>query len=129
MTQVTCKLQVQVEKHIIWDSIIEKEDKFRPYLGYILDKEVVIHSSRKVLTIARQNLNKRLVDCAKNAIDFLNSIWEDNLKKANSNDIISIITSARKGCKQISPLRHSPGKGWYFGPLSEVVYWYVWPTV
>ena len=74
MKHVIGQLQVQGKKQIIWDSIIEEEDKFWPYLDYILDKEVVIHSSRKVLTIARQNLNKRLVDCAKNAIDFLNSI-------------------------------------------------------
>ena len=36
--QVTVQLPVQGEKHIIWDSIIEEEDKFRSYLDYILDK-------------------------------------------------------------------------------------------
>ena len=46
MKQVTRQLQVQGEKHIIWDAIIEEADKFRPYLDYILDKELVIHSFR-----------------------------------------------------------------------------------
>ena len=45
MKRVTGQLQVQGDKHIIWDSIIEEAKKFRPYLDYILDKELVIHSS------------------------------------------------------------------------------------
>ena len=72
--QVTGQLQVQGEKHIILDSIIEEVDKFRPYLDYILDKELMIHASRQVLTVAREKLNKKEVDYAKNAIDFLNSL-------------------------------------------------------
>ena len=79
-------------KHIIWDAIIEKEDNFRPYLDYILDKEVVIHSSRKIMAVAREKLNKKAVDYANNAINFLNCLLEDNLKKENIKDRISIMT-------------------------------------
>ena len=42
MKKVIGQLLVHGEKHIIWDSIIEEAIKFRPYLDYVLDKEVVI---------------------------------------------------------------------------------------
>ena len=71
---MTGQLQVQGSKHIIWDAIIEEVDKFRPYLDYILDKELAIHSSRQVLTVAIEKLNKKPVDCVKNAINFMNSL-------------------------------------------------------
>ena len=79
--QVLGQLQVQGEKHIIWDAIIEEANKFRPYLDYILDKELVIQSSRQDLAVAREKMNKKPVECAKNAIDFLNSLLEDDLRK------------------------------------------------
>ena len=56
----------------------------------------MIHSSRQVLTVAREKLNKKPVECAKNAIDFLNSLSEDDLNKSNAKDRISIMTWARK---------------------------------
>ena len=94
--QVPIQLQVQGEKNIIWDAIIEEANKFRPYLDYILDKELVIHSSKKALTVARETLNKKPVDCAKNDIDFMNSLSEDYLKKSNIKYRISIMTWDRK---------------------------------
>ena len=52
-----------------------------PYLDCILDKELVIHSSRQALIVARENMNKKPFDCDKNAIDFMNSLSEDDLRK------------------------------------------------
>ena len=98
--QVLGQLQVQGTKHIIWDAIIEEANKFRPYLDYVLDKELEIHSSRQALTAAKEKLNKKPVECAKNAIDFLNNLSEDDLKKANVKDRISVTTWARKVIKK-----------------------------
>ena len=42
MKQVTGQSSVQGEKHIIWDALISEATKLRPYLDYILDKEVII---------------------------------------------------------------------------------------
>ena len=55
MKQVTSQATIQGTKHLIWDAIITEEDTFRPYLDYILDKGVVIHSSRKIMAVAREN--------------------------------------------------------------------------
>ena len=40
--QVIVQLHIHGGKHFIWDSIIEEASKFRTYLDYVLDKEVVI---------------------------------------------------------------------------------------
>ena len=83
-------------KHIIWDTIIAEARKFRLYLDYVLDKEVVIQSSRQIMIASREKLNKKLIDYSNNSIKFLNGLTEDNLKNANIKDIISIITWARE---------------------------------
>ena len=67
---MTGQPQVQGEKHIIWDAIIEEADIFRRYLDYILDKELVIHSSIQALTIAREKLNKKQLIVSKMLLIF-----------------------------------------------------------
>ena len=42
MKQVTRQLLEQGAKHIIWDVLIAELTKLRPYLDYILDKEIVM---------------------------------------------------------------------------------------
>ena len=89
-------MQVLGTKHIIWDTIMEEENKFRPYLHYILGKELVIQSSRQGMIVAREKLNKKPIEHANNAISFLNILSKDYLKKANIKDKISILNWARK---------------------------------
>ena len=48
------------------------------------------------MTAVRERLDKKPIDYAKNTIEFLNELTEDELKTANIKDIISIITWARK---------------------------------
>ena len=98
--QVLGQFQVQGTKHIIWDAIIEEANKFRTYLDYVLDKELEIHSSRQALTAAKEKLNKKPVECAKNAIDFPNSLSKYYLNKSNVKYRISIMTWARKVIKK-----------------------------
>ena len=76
MKQETCQLPVQGGKHIIWDAIIEEERKLRPYLDFVLDKEVLIQSSRQSVTTTREKLNKNPIDYANNTIKFLNGLLE-----------------------------------------------------
>ena len=96
MKHVTCQSSMQGGKHIIWDVIIVEAGKFRPYLDYVLDKELVINSSRQVMAVAREKLNTNLVDYTNNAINFLNGLSKDDLKKANIKDRIPIMTWAMK---------------------------------
>ena len=84
------------EKHIIWDTIIEEENNCRPYQDYILYKEMVIYSSRKVMPVEKENLNKKPFEYVNIAINFLNNLSEDGLNKSNVKDRISIMDWARK---------------------------------
>ena len=59
---VTGKLHVQGEKHILWDMIVVEEKKIRPYLDYILDKQIVIQSARKSVATVKEVLNKKPID-------------------------------------------------------------------
>ena len=74
MKQVTRKLLVQGAKHIIWDALISEETKLRPYLDYILDKDMVIQSAKHSVTVVKERLNKNPIDYAKNTVDFLNGL-------------------------------------------------------
>ena len=74
--------------HIIWDSIIAEENKLRPCLDLVLDKEDVIKSYKHSVIVVGERLNKKPIDCANNAIDFLNGLIEDELKAKNIKDRI-----------------------------------------
>ena len=47
------------------------------------------------MAVAREKLNKKLVDYSNNAIKFLNGLLKDDLKKINIKDTISIMTQSR----------------------------------
>ena len=76
--------------------LISEAAKFRPYLDYILDKEIVMQSARQSVTAMKERLNKNPIEIANNTIDFLNGLIEDELKETNIKYRISIITCARK---------------------------------
>ena len=94
--QVTGKSTVQGVKHMIWDALISEATKLSPYLDYILDKERVIQEAKQSVRIVKEEMNKNPVDYAKNAIEFLNGIIEEEIRKDSIRDKISIITWARK---------------------------------
>ena len=70
--------------------------KLRPYLDYILDKEMVLQSTKQSVTVVKERMNKNPIYYAKNTIDFLNGLTEEELKTTNIKDTISIIKCARK---------------------------------
>ena len=98
--QVTGQEVVHGEKHIIWDSLILEATKLIPYLDYILDKERVLQEAKQSVTIVKEKLNKKPVDYAKSAIEFLNGIMEEEIRKVGIRDRIYVITWARKVVNQ-----------------------------
>ena len=56
---------------------------------------MVIYSSRKVVIVSRENLNKKPIKYANNVIDFLNHLSKDDLKKENIKDMIPIMAWAK----------------------------------
>ena len=74
MKPLTGKLFVQVSKHMIWDMIIAEARKLRPYLNYILDKEIVTHADKQSCMAVKEVLNKKPIDTANNTVSFLNGL-------------------------------------------------------
>ena len=76
--------------------LIAEATKLRPYLDYILDKEIVIHASRQSVAPVKEVLNKKPIDTANNTISFMNGLTEDYLKTSNIKNRILVITWERK---------------------------------
>ena len=94
--QLSGKLPMQGERHLIWDMIIAEAIKGRPYFNYILEKEMDINGARQSCTAVKETLNKKHVDTTKNAINFLNILLEEDLRTIGIKDRITVITRVRK---------------------------------
>ena len=84
--QLAGKLPLQGARHLIWDMIIVEAVKLKIYLNYILDKEIVIYSTKQSCTAVKEVLNKKPIDTTNNTMNFLDGLSEYDLKK------ISLIT-------------------------------------
>ena len=94
--QVTGHFYLQGAKHLIWDVLIVEAAKLRPYLDFILDKEIVTQAARQNILMVKYVLHKNPIDTAHNAISFLNSLNEDEIKKENIQDRVLVIAFASK---------------------------------
>ena len=76
VNQLSRKLPMQRAMHLIWNMIITEDVNIRPYLNYILAKEMVINVAKHSCTAVKEALNKNLVDTSK-TINFRNALSED----------------------------------------------------
>jgi len=65
---------LQGAKHSIWDSIIAEAVKFRVYLNFINDKDIMVITTRSRCTVVNETLEKKPSEWAQNAINLINSI-------------------------------------------------------
>ena len=79
---VTGRTSLQGDKHLIWDVLITEAAKLMPYLDFILDKEIDRQAARQNVLIVKKVLNKKYIDTTDNAINFLNSLTEEKIRKA-----------------------------------------------
>ena len=96
LEKVSWQLPIQGAMHLIWDMIITKAKKMRPYLNYIKDKEVVISVVRQSCIAIKETLDRKLADTTHNTIDFLNTLSEEELKTMGIKDMTAVINWARK---------------------------------
>ena len=61
---------------------------------------MVIYSSKQVIIVESEKMNKKPIEYAKNAIEFMNGLSEDEVKKEKVQDRISVMTWARKVVKK-----------------------------
>ena len=76
--------------------IIAEVVKLKPYLNYILDKEMVINDARQSCIAVKEALNKKPVDTSKNTVNFLNNLSKEYLRTMGIKEKITVITWARK---------------------------------
>ena len=65
-------------------------------MDFIRDKESAIQVAKKHIQTVKLDLNKRPLDTAEVAISFLNVLTEEDIKRGNFQDIIPVITWARR---------------------------------
>ena len=73
-----------------------EENKVIPYLDFIQDKESTVQAAKKHIQTAKLDLHKRPFDTAEGAINFLNSLTDEDIKQGNIWDRIPVITWARR---------------------------------
>ena len=86
---------LQGAKHLIRDMIIPEETKLRTYLDFIHNKESATQEAKNHIQITKMDLNKRPMDAAEVAINFLNSLTKEDIRWGNFQDIILVITWAK----------------------------------
>ena len=94
--KVSGHIPVQGARNLIWHMIITEATKIRPYLNYIKDKEMVINVARQSCTTVKETLGRKPTDANQNTINFLNTLFEEELKTMGIKDVISVITWANK---------------------------------
>ena len=62
-----------------------------------MEKENAIQEAKHIVKAVRERMNKKPIDYARNAIDFLNGLKEEELKASHITNRISVITWGREG--------------------------------
>ena len=65
---------LQGAKHIIWDTLSIEITKFRNYLNFIDDQNILINLAHQRLKLVNKHIGKRPLTTAQNALNFLNSL-------------------------------------------------------
>ena len=77
------------------------------------------------MTVAREKLNKKSIDYANNAINFLNVLIEYDLKKCKYQGHNINYNLGQEGSEQVSSFRHIPCQNLYYGTSIEALQGYV----
>ena len=94
--QLTGQLIVQGARNLFWEMIIAEATKIRSYLNFIKDKEMVINAARQSCVAVIEALERKSADTARNTINFLNTLSEEELRIMGIKDMITMIIWARK---------------------------------
>ena len=70
----TGKAPLQGAEHIIWDTLSMEVTKFRHYLNFIDDQSVLVNLATQRLKLANETMEKKPLNTAQNALNFLNSL-------------------------------------------------------
>ena len=89
-------MALQGARNLIWDEIIREANNFRLYIDYIIDQESALKVAMQNILIVKQGLNKNPMQVAHNAIKFLSTLSEDQVKRFGIQDKVIVSYWARK---------------------------------
>ena len=89
-------MALQRSRNLIWDEIIREANNFRLYIDYIIDQESALKVAMQNILIVKQGLNKNPMQVAHNAIKFLSTLSEDQVKRIGIQEKVSVSCWARK---------------------------------
>ena len=72
---------LQGAKHLIWDTLAIEITKFKPYLNYVSDKNVIVDMAFQQCKVVNENLDKKPLDTSHNSINFLNTLIYEDMQK------------------------------------------------
>ena len=87
---------LQGAKHIIWDTLSVEITKFRHYLNFIDDQNILINLAHQRLKLVNEHMERRPLATAQNTLNFLNSLTYQKLHDMGIKDRISIVLWAKK---------------------------------
>ena len=90
------KLQLHVSKHLLWDQISAKVDKFREYLNYMKDKRALEDSTLTKFKVVDEILQQRLANKSQSTIKLLKKDSNETLRILGVKDRCDIIIQAKK---------------------------------
>ena len=73
------KAPLQGSKHLIWDTVSMEITKFRHYLNFIDDQSALVNLATQRQKLANETMEKKPLNIAQNALNFLNSLTYQNL--------------------------------------------------
>ena len=92
----TGKYPLQGAKHLIWDTLSVEITKFRHYLNFIDDESALVNLAAQRLKLANETMEKKSLNTAHNAVNFLNSLTYQNLQDIGIKDRVAIVLWAKK---------------------------------
>ena len=86
----------QGAKHLIWDTLSVEITKFRHYLNFIDDESALVNLATQRLRLANETMERKPLNTAHNALNFLNSLTYQNLQAIGIKDKVAIVLWAKK---------------------------------
>ena len=81
---------------MLWDEIIKESSRFRLYLDYVVDQENVLMFTKKNVVVVKHALNKNPMHVTQNAVEFLSTLSEDQIKRMGIHEKVVVVSWARR---------------------------------
>ena len=90
---------------MIWDILSMEITKFRHYLNFIDDESALVNLASQILKLENETMEKKPLNTAHNAMNFLNSLTYQNLQDIGIKERVAIVLWAKKFINKIQLMK------------------------